>query len=153
MALFPSASSFACKFCHFFPLCVVDCPKQIYYVVHRLPLIIRMTIHLKVHKHPMADGKCRESVNKIKRLIAHLIQRYLQFSWVLTKPSLLHICLMIVAMALWSFWMANMTRPQVPWVTQKGSKELDLRNWLETWCRSQLPTLRGVEGSCWKLQD
>jgi hypothetical protein len=28
------------------------------------------------------------------------------------------------------------TRPQVPCVTQKGSKELDLRNWLETWCRS-----------------
>jgi hypothetical protein len=35
----------------------------------------------------------------------------------------------------------------------KGSKELDLRNWLETWCRSHLPALEGVEGSCWKLQD
>jgi hypothetical protein len=46
-----------------------------------------------------------------------------------------------------------MTRPQVPCVTQKGSKELDLRNWLETWCRSQLPALKGVEGSCWKLRD
>jgi hypothetical protein len=45
------------------------------------------------------------------------------------------------------------TRPQVPCVTPKGSKELDLRNWLETWCRSQLPTLKGVEGSCWKLWD
>jgi hypothetical protein len=41
-----------------------------------------------------------------------------------------------------------LTRPQVPCVTQKGSKELDLRNWLETWCRSQLPALKGVEGSC-----
>jgi hypothetical protein len=30
----------------------------------------------------------------------------------------------------------HLTRPQVPCVTQKGSKELDLRNWLETWCRS-----------------
>jgi hypothetical protein len=40
------------------------------------------------------------------------------------------------------------TRPQVPCVTQKGSKELDLRKWLEIWCRSQLPTLRGVEGLC-----
>jgi hypothetical protein len=27
MALFPSASSFACNFFHFLPLCVVDCPK------------------------------------------------------------------------------------------------------------------------------
>jgi hypothetical protein len=35
----------------------------------------------------------------------------------------------------------------------KGSKELDLRKWSETWCRSQLPALRGVEGSCWKLRD
>ncbi len=46
-----------------------------------------------------------------------------------------------------------MTRPQVPCVTQKGSKKLDLRKWSETWCRSQLLTLRGVEGLCWKLRD
>jgi hypothetical protein len=47
----------------------------------------------------------------------------------------------------------QLIRPQVPCVTQKGSKELDLRNWLETWCRSQLPALKGVEGSCWKLRE
>jgi hypothetical protein len=47
----------------------------------------------------------------------------------------------------------HLTRPQVLCVTQKGSKELDLQKWLETWCRSQLSTLKGVEGSCWKLQD
>jgi hypothetical protein len=44
-----------------------------------------------------------------------------------------------------------LTRPQVLCVTQKGSKELDLRKWSETWCRSQLPALKRVEGSCWKL--
>jgi hypothetical protein len=49
--------------------------------------------------------------------------------------------------------LTNLMRPQIPCVTQKGSKELDLRNWLETWCRSQIPTLKGVEGSCWKLRD
>ncbi len=32
-----------------------------------------------------------------------------------------------------------MARPQVPCVTQKGSKELDLRKWSETWCRSLPP--------------
>ncbi len=48
---------------------------------------------------------------------------------------------------------ADVTRPQVPCVTLKGSKELDLRNWLESWCRSQLPALKGVEGSCWKFRD
>jgi hypothetical protein len=47
----------------------------------------------------------------------------------------------------------TMTCPQIPCVTQKGSKELDLRKWLETWCRSQLLALEGVEGSCWKLRD
>jgi hypothetical protein len=46
-----------------------------------------------------------------------------------------------------------LTCPQVPCVTQKGSKELDLWNWLETWCRSQLPALKGVKGLCWKLRD
>jgi hypothetical protein len=49
--------------------------------------------------------------------------------------------------------MSILTRPQVPCVTQKGSKELDLRKWLEIWCRSQLSALKGVEGSCWKLRN
>jgi hypothetical protein len=39
-----------------------------------------------------------------------------------------------------------LTCPQVPCVTQKGSKELDLRKWSETWCCSQLVALKGVEG-------
>jgi hypothetical protein len=41
---------------------------------------------------------------------------------------------------------ANVTRPQVPWVTQKRSKELDLRNWLKTWCYSQLLALKRGRG-------
>jgi hypothetical protein len=49
--------------------------------------------------------------------------------------------------------MLVLTCPQVPCVTQNGSKKLDLRKWSETWCRSQLLTLKGVEGSCWKLRD
>jgi hypothetical protein len=28
-----------------------------------------MAIHVRIHKHPMADGKCREFVDKIRRLI------------------------------------------------------------------------------------
>jgi hypothetical protein len=47
----------------------------------------------------------------------------------------------------------KVTRPQVPYVTQNGFKELDLQKWLETWCRSQLPALKGVEGLGWKLRD
>ncbi len=69
MALSPSVSSFACKFCHYPPLCVADCLRQIYYVVHRLPTITKETIHLGIHKYPMADGKCKEFVDKARRLI------------------------------------------------------------------------------------
>jgi hypothetical protein len=69
MALSPSTFSFACKFCHYFPLCVADYRGQIIYVMHRLPLIIITTIHLKVHKRHVVDGNCREYVNKIIRLI------------------------------------------------------------------------------------
>jgi hypothetical protein len=45
------------------------------------------------------------------------------------------------------------TRPQVPCVTQNGSKELALRKWPKTWCRSWLTTLERVEGSCWESRD
>ncbi len=66
-------------------------------------------------------------------------------------------CLIKLAILIWLVNLLVMpikvTCPQVPCVTQKGSKELDLQKWLETWCRSQLLTLKGVEGSCWKLRD
>ncbi len=68
MALCPSTSSFPCKFCHFTPPCVVDCLGWIYYVMHWLPTITRATIHFGVHKHLMADGKCREFMDKTIRL-------------------------------------------------------------------------------------
>ncbi len=54
---------------------------------------------------------------------------------------------------IFSIGQTSRTCPQVPCVIQKGSKKLDLRKWSETWCRSQLPALKGVEGSCWKLRD
>ncbi len=77
MALSPFTSSFACKLCHSPPLCVVDYLGRIYYVVHRLPSIIRATIHLGVHKHPMADGKCREFVDETRRLIVKEVNHML----------------------------------------------------------------------------
>jgi len=39
------------------------------YVVHKISLIIRVAIHFGVHKHPMVDGKCKESMDKTIRLI------------------------------------------------------------------------------------
>jgi hypothetical protein len=48
---------------------VADYLGRIYYVVHRIPTITRTIIHLEVHKHPMADGKCKEFVDETRRLI------------------------------------------------------------------------------------
>ncbi len=52
------------------PLCVAHCLQQIYYVVHNLPSIIKAIIHFGVHKHLVANGKCREYVDKTRRLTA-----------------------------------------------------------------------------------
>jgi hypothetical protein len=71
MALTPSASSFGYKFYHVLPFFVIDDGGQIYYVVHRLQSISRVTIHLWVHKHPITDGKCKEFMDEIRRLITN----------------------------------------------------------------------------------
>jgi hypothetical protein len=33
-------------------------------------ILSRVTIHLRVHNHPIANGKCREFLEETKRLIA-----------------------------------------------------------------------------------
>jgi hypothetical protein len=38
--------------------------------VHKLYSLSRATIHLGVHNHLVADGKCRESLEETKKLIA-----------------------------------------------------------------------------------
>ncbi len=38
--------------------------------MHKLHSLSRMTIHLRVHNHPVANGKCREFMGETKRLIA-----------------------------------------------------------------------------------
>jgi hypothetical protein len=91
MALSPSTSSLRCKFCHAPPLCVINCNEKVYYDVHRLQSISRTTIHLGVHKHSIMDGKCKESMDKTKRLITRLMQKYRQFPKMLTIPSWLSI--------------------------------------------------------------
>jgi len=68
ITLSPSASSLVCKFYHAPPFHVVDYSGQIYYVVHRFQSISRAMIHLGV-KHPMVNNKCREYVDKTRRLI------------------------------------------------------------------------------------
>ncbi len=38
--------------------------------MHKLQSISKTTIHFKVHKHLVADGKCKESMDETRRLIA-----------------------------------------------------------------------------------
>ncbi len=69
MTMIPSTSLLGCKFYHFLPFYVTDCGRQIYYVVHRLQSMSKTTIHLGVHNHPIADGKCRVFIKETRRLI------------------------------------------------------------------------------------
>jgi hypothetical protein len=77
MAMFPSVSLLGCKLCHAPPLYVDDCSGQIYYVMHKLQLISKATIHFRVHKHFVANGKCKESMDETRRLIAKEVDHML----------------------------------------------------------------------------
>jgi hypothetical protein len=76
MTMIPS-SSLGCKFCHSPPFYVIDCGRQIYYVVHRLKFMSREAIHLSVHNHLVANGKCWKSIEETKRLIAEEVDHTL----------------------------------------------------------------------------
>jgi len=69
MTMIPSSSPLGCKFCHSPPFCVTNCGGCIYYVMHRFQSMSKAVIHLGVHNHPIADGKCWEFVKETRRLI------------------------------------------------------------------------------------
>ncbi len=71
----PLSSSFACKFCNSPPSCVDPCKGQIYYVVHKQQSILRVAIHLGVHLHLVANGRCREAMDENKKLIEKEVNR------------------------------------------------------------------------------
>jgi hypothetical protein len=75
MQLIPLASSFGCKFCHVPPLYIAGYNGRIYYVVHKLHSLAKSAIHLGVHNHPIVDGKCKESLEEIRRSIAKEVDR------------------------------------------------------------------------------
>ncbi len=106
MVMFPSASSLACKFYHFPPLCVANLLDKFTMLCIEYHQSLEWLFIWGVHKHPMVDGKCRESVDETIRLIAkepdHMLDAKI-FVISITRPSWLCISLMIVAMALWSF--------------------------------------------------
>ncbi len=57
-------------------LCVINCSGRIYYVVHKLQSTSKVVIHLHgVHKHLVANGKCKETMGETKRRIIEDIDR------------------------------------------------------------------------------
>jgi hypothetical protein len=40
-----------------------------YYVIHKLQSLSRVTIHLGTHEHPITEGMCKESLEEIKVLV------------------------------------------------------------------------------------
>jgi ABC-type methionine transport system ATPase subunit len=40
-----------------------------YYVIHKLQLMLRVVIHLNTHEHPVAKGMCKDVSEEIKVLV------------------------------------------------------------------------------------
>ncbi len=40
-----------------------------YYVVHKFPNLLKTTIHLGTHAHPIVNGKCRKSFQEMKNMV------------------------------------------------------------------------------------
>jgi hypothetical protein len=40
-----------------------------YYVIHKLQLLLRATIHVGMHKHHVAEGMCKDVLEEIKVLV------------------------------------------------------------------------------------
>ncbi len=65
----PHDSSLVWKVCKKLPLCQDFCSAPVYYVLN-IGNMSRACIHLGYHRHPVAKGKCRESLETITGLIA-----------------------------------------------------------------------------------
>jgi hypothetical protein len=44
-----------------------------YYVVHKFPNISRAMIHLGIHVHPIAKGKCRKFFKEMKNMVINKV--------------------------------------------------------------------------------
>jgi hypothetical protein len=45
--------------------------------VHKFHFLSKAIIHLGVHNHPVVDGKCKETLHEIRRLIIEEVDRML----------------------------------------------------------------------------
>jgi hypothetical protein len=70
----PADSSLVCKVCKKPPTCIDFCAARIYYVVSAGDMS-RACIHLGNHKHPVAEGQCRETMETVTELIAQEVAK------------------------------------------------------------------------------
>lgn len=73
--VFPLHSTIVFKFCKTPVLCVSICDAKIYYVVHKLPHVIRACIHFDMHNHPISSDDYRESIKITKELVRHEVEK------------------------------------------------------------------------------
>jgi hypothetical protein len=66
-----------------------------------------MAIHFKVHKHHVVDGKCKESMDETKRLIAKEVDctfdAKISVISISANKTFLAMHMLNMAMALWSY--------------------------------------------------
>jgi hypothetical protein len=70
----PPDSTLVCKVCKVPPTCVNFCNAHIYYVLNKSDMT-RACIHLRMHKHPIFDGICQETLDTISGLIAQEVSK------------------------------------------------------------------------------
>ncbi len=49
--------------------CVNRCPCRMYYVIHKLQLLLKATIHIGMHEHHVVEGMCKYVLEEIKVLV------------------------------------------------------------------------------------
>ena len=58
-----------CKYCKVIPSCLGVCHCKLFYVVSKDSNISRACIHIGTHKHPVAKGDCRDTMDQIREEI------------------------------------------------------------------------------------
>ena len=66
----PEKSRLECKVCRSTPMCIAFCHACILYFHSTSPKMSRACIHLGVHKYPISNGTCRESLDITYQCVA-----------------------------------------------------------------------------------
>jgi len=105
-----------CKFSVACPFYVNRCPHWMYYVIHKLQLLLRVAIHLNTHEHLGIKGMCKDVLEEIKVLVKGQVSRTPKgkISTIVLNANRAFwhiICSMRMGKGLWKFFKGrNLTR-------------------------------------------